>query len=67
MEGLQDLFANFDSQDSYTILAIMFIALLFGMLIGFLLRSGAVRKLRKELKAEKKSSVEKDKKLSDLT
>lgn len=58
MEGLQDLFANFDSQDSYTILAIMFIALLFGMLIGFLLRSGAVRKLRKELKAEKKKLSE---------
>lgn len=54
MEGIQDLFANFDSQDSYTVLAIMFIALLFGMLIGFLLRSGTVRKLRKELKAEKK-------------
>lgn len=54
MEGLQDLFANFDSQDSYTVLAIMFIALLFGMLIGFLLRSGTVRKLRKELTAEKK-------------
>lgn len=58
MEGLQDLFANFDSQDSYTVLAIMFIALLFGMLIGFLLRSGAVRKLRKELKAEKKKLSE---------
>lgn len=58
MEGLQDLFANFDSQDSYTILAIMFIALLFGMLIGFLLRSGAVRKLRKELQAEKKKLSE---------
>ncbi len=58
MEGLQDLFNNFDSQDSYTILAIMFIALLFGMLIGFLLRSGAVRKLRKELKAEKKKLSE---------
>lgn len=58
MEGLQGLFANFDSQDSYTVLAIMFIALLFGMLIGFLLRSGAVRKLRKELKAEQKKVSE---------
>ncbi|MEZ5041548.1 MAG: hypothetical protein R2828_16770 [Saprospiraceae bacterium] len=50
MEGFQDLFTNFDSQDSYTILAIMFIALLFGMLIGFLLRAPRIRGLKKDLK-----------------
>lgn len=54
MEGFQDLFTNFDTQDSYAILAIMFVALLFGMLIGFLLRATRIRKLKKELKEEKK-------------
>ena len=58
MESFQDLFTNFDSQDSYAILAIMFITLLFGMLIGFLLRAPRISKLKRELKAEKKKVSE---------
>lgn len=48
------LFDQFNSEDSLAILLFMLIAFLFGLLIGYLLRSRRVMALKKELKAKKK-------------
>ncbi len=42
-------FSNFDSIESLAILFIMLIAFLFGLIVGYLLRGGAVRRLKQEL------------------
>ncbi len=48
------LFDQFNTQDSYAILFIMLIAFLFGLLLGYILRSRRVMQLRKELKEANK-------------
>ena len=48
------LFNQFNSQDSLAILFFMLIAFLFGLLVGYLLRSTKVRALKRELKDKKK-------------
>ena len=53
------LFDQFNTQDSYAILFIMLIAFLFGLLLGYILRSSRVIQLRRELK-------EKQKELADM-
>ncbi len=52
------LFAQFNTQDSYAILFIMLIAFLFGLLVGYLLRSRRVALLRRELKEKEKELAE---------
>ncbi|MBK7871065.1 MAG: DUF1049 domain-containing protein [Saprospiraceae bacterium] len=47
-------FSNFDSPDSIAILFFLIIAFLFGLLVGFLLRGGAVRRLKRELEQKQK-------------
>ncbi len=42
-------FSNFDSPDSIAILFFLIIAFLFGLLVGYLLRGGAVRRLKREV------------------
>ncbi len=42
-------FDKMESQESYTILFITIVAFLFGLLVGFLLRTAKVRRLRKDL------------------
>lgn len=46
---MNQFFANWDTADSYAALAITLIGFLFGLLIGYLLRSPRVRRLKKEL------------------
>jgi predicted flap endonuclease-1-like 5' DNA nuclease/uncharacterized coiled-coil protein SlyX len=48
------LFDQFSTQDSYAILFIMLIAFLFGLLLGYILRSRRVKLLRQELKEREK-------------
>ena len=43
-------FDKMESQESYTILFITIIGFLFGLLVGYLLRTAKVRRLRKALK-----------------
>ena len=52
------LFDQFNTQDSYAILFIMLIAFLFGLLVGYLLRSRRVAALRRELKETEKNLAE---------
>ncbi len=47
-------FDKMESQESYTILFITIVGFLFGLLVGFLLRTAKVRRLKKELKEVKK-------------
>lgn len=49
MDFLNQLFDNWDTADSYAALAITLIGFLFGLLIGYLLRSPRVRRLKQEL------------------
>ena len=56
---LSKLFSQFNTQDSYAILFIMLIAFLFGLFLGYILRSRRVMQLRRELK-------EKNKELADI-
>lgn len=51
---LTNLFDGFNTQDSYAILFITLIGFLFGLLLGYLLRTRRVIALKRELKAEKK-------------
>ncbi|MCB9297604.1 MAG: DUF1049 domain-containing protein [Lewinellaceae bacterium] len=51
---LSKLFDQFNTQDSYAILFIILIAFLFGLLLGYILRSRRVMQLRRELKEKKK-------------
>ena len=51
---LSKLFDQFNTQDSYAILFIMLIAFLFGLLLGYILRSRRVIQLRRELKEQQK-------------
>lgn len=46
---MNQFFDNWDTADSYAALAITLIGFLFGLLIGYLLRSPRVRRLKKEL------------------
>lgn len=55
---MNQFFANWDSADSYAALAITLIGFLFGLLIGYLLRSPRVRKLKQELEETKTDLVE---------
>lgn len=48
---MENIFAGFNTADSYAILFIIFIAFLFGLVVGLLLRGRVVRQLKKELKA----------------
>lgn len=52
------LFDGFDTLDSLAILVFMILAFLFGMAIGFILRTKKVRLLKKELKDKKKELAE---------
>ncbi|MDX1943623.1 MAG: helix-hairpin-helix domain-containing protein [Saprospiraceae bacterium] len=47
-------FSNFDSPDSIAILFFLILAFLFGLLVGYLLRGGAVRRLKRELEKKQK-------------
>jgi predicted flap endonuclease-1-like 5' DNA nuclease len=51
-------FDGFNTQDSYAILFIMLIAFLFGLLLGYLLRTRRVILLKREVKALKKTLSE---------
>lgn len=51
---LSKLFDQFNTQDSYAILFIMLIAFLFGLLLGYILRSRRVIQLRRELREKEK-------------
>ncbi|MCB0546048.1 MAG: DUF1049 domain-containing protein [Phaeodactylibacter sp.] len=51
---LSKLFEQFNTQDSYAILFIILIAFLFGLLLGYILRSRRVMQLRRELKVKEK-------------
>lgn len=51
---LSNLFNQFTTRDSIFILIVMIIAFLFGLMVGYLLRSRRVRQLRRELKDKKK-------------
>lgn len=53
-----NFFSNFDTIDSYAILFMLLIAFLFGLLVGYLLRGGAVRRLKRELEESKKQIAE---------
>ncbi|MCB0584496.1 MAG: DUF1049 domain-containing protein, partial [Phaeodactylibacter sp.] len=52
------LFDQFNTQDSYAILFIMLIAFLFGLLLGYILRSRRVIQLRRELKERERESAD---------
>lgn len=52
------LFDQFNTQDSYAILFIMLIAFLFGLLLGYILRSRRVVQLNRELKEKIKELAE---------
>lgn len=49
--NFENFFNNWDTADSYTVLIIALIGFLFGLLIGYLLRSPRIRRLREELDA----------------
>ncbi len=51
---LSKLFDQFNTQDSYAILFIMLIAFLFGLLLGYILRSRRVVQLNRELREKAK-------------
>ncbi|MEQ8703103.1 MAG: helix-hairpin-helix domain-containing protein [Phaeodactylibacter sp.] len=51
---LSNLFSQFTARESIFILIVMLVAFLFGLLLGYLLRSRRVRELRRELKDKKK-------------
>jgi predicted flap endonuclease-1-like 5' DNA nuclease/uncharacterized protein (UPF0335 family) len=53
-----NLFDQFNTQDSYAILFIMLIAFLFGLLLGYILRSRRVRLLRQEVREREKQLAE---------
>lgn len=53
-----NFFSNFNTIDSYAILFMLLIAFLFGLLVGYLLRGGAVRRLKRELEENKKQIAE---------
>jgi predicted flap endonuclease-1-like 5' DNA nuclease len=51
-------FSNFDSMESLAILFIMLIAFLFGLIVGYLLRGGTVRRLKREVEQKDKELAE---------
>ena len=51
---LSNLFSQFTARESIFILIVILVAFLFGLLLGYLLRSRRVRQLRRELKDKKK-------------
>lgn len=51
-------FSNFDSMESIAILFIMIIAFLFGLVVGYLLRGGTVRRLKREVEQKDKELAE---------
>lgn len=53
-EFFGNLFTNFNTQDSVVILILLGITALLGILLGWLLRGGRVRRLKNQLAAEKK-------------
>jgi predicted flap endonuclease-1-like 5' DNA nuclease/uncharacterized protein YlxW (UPF0749 family) len=63
---ISTLFNQFDSQDSIAILFFMLIAFLFGLLVGYLLRSRKVNDLKRELKDKKKELSEAQAKVEAL-
>lgn len=54
---MTNYFDGFNTTDSYIILLILFVAFLFGLLVGYLLRSRKVVLLKREIKDFKKKSV----------
>lgn len=60
------LFEQFNTQDSYAILFIMLIAFLFGLLLGYILRSRRVKLLRQELKEREKELADSHSELEGL-
>jgi predicted flap endonuclease-1-like 5' DNA nuclease len=60
------LFDQFNSEDSLAILLFMLIAFLFGLLVGYLLRSRRVMALKKELKAKKKELSDAQEEIAQL-
>ena len=58
MDFDMNYFDGFDTTDSYIILIILFGAFLFGMLVGYLLRTGKVIRLKREVKDLKKKLAE---------
>lgn len=57
-------FDKMESQESYTILFITIVGFLFGLLVGFLLRTAKVRRLKKELKAAASKASEAENQLT---
>lgn len=56
--NIDQIFSNWDTTDSYAVLVITLIGFLFGLLIGYLLRSPRVRKLRQALEEANQNVVE---------
>lgn len=62
----RQLFDQFNSTESYTILTIMLIAFLLGLIVGFLLRSGTVRRLRRDLETARQALTAKETEVTEL-
>ena len=63
---MTNYFDGFNTTDSYIILLILFVAFLFGLLVGYLLRSRKVVLLKREIKDLKKKLVEKETEIEAL-
>ncbi|MEM9930215.1 MAG: helix-hairpin-helix domain-containing protein, partial [Bacteroidota bacterium] len=51
-------FDAFNTQDSYNVLIFMLVSFLLGLLLAYILRGATIRRLRKELRQEKKMTAE---------
>ncbi|NRB63389.1 MAG: hypothetical protein HRU40_10260 [Saprospiraceae bacterium] len=67
LPDLNELFAGFTQLESLIFLAFCLVSFLFGLLVGYLLRSRKVRALRKELKKKEIEISQRDEKISQLT
>ncbi|MCI5082589.1 MAG: lipopolysaccharide assembly protein LapA domain-containing protein [Saprospiraceae bacterium] len=63
---MTNYFQGFNTTDSYIILLILFVAFLFGLLLGWLLRSRKVIRLKREVKDLKKKQEELKTTIDDL-
>lgn len=52
------LFDAFNTQDSYNVLIFMLVSFLLGLLLAYIMRGATIRRLRKELRKEKKMVAE---------
>lgn len=64
---LNDLFAGITQRESLIFLAFCLVSFLFGLLVGYLLRSRRVRALRRELKKKEAEISQRDEKIIQLT